>query len=77
MLRLGERLLGNRLLQRLVSPFYRQFVAGSDRQQLERTVTSLRESGVRFMLSTMLEADVGEEMARYDVIIFGVRKEIK
>ena len=64
LLRLGERLLGGRLLQRLVSPFYRQFVAGADRHQLEATVTSLRQDGVRLMLTSMLEADVGEQAAR-------------
>lgn len=71
-MRLGEKILGLRLLQLLLQPFYRQFVAGAERSQLNATIASLRQENIRFMMTSMLEADVGEALARW-VMTCGVR----
>lgn len=60
LLTLGERVLGPRMLGRLVAPFYNQFVAGETEEDLGRTSQRLAHNNVRLMVAPMLETDVGE-----------------
>lgn len=77
LMRLGERLLGPRLLQCLLSPLYTQFVAGGERHELAAVMSSLRENNVRFMLTSMLEADVGEGEASEKVLTANLEESVR
>ncbi|XP_037080144.1 proline dehydrogenase 1, mitochondrial-like [Pollicipes pollicipes] len=59
-LRRSERLLGERLLHRLISPLYSQFVPGTNERDLADVAAQLRRSGVRLVFAHMLEDDIGE-----------------
>ena len=61
LMRMGERLLGDRIFSKLARPtFYRQFVGGDTEEELRVTSQSLDRAGIRLMVCPAMEEDVGE-----------------
>uniref|UniRef100_A0A2P2I5C5 Proline dehydrogenase n=1 Tax=Hirondellea gigas TaxID=1518452 RepID=A0A2P2I5C5_9CRUS len=61
LLKVGERILGQRGLAVVTSPLYRQFVAGNSGEELRRACARLEPRAIRLMIAPMLETDVGEK----------------
>ena len=63
---LGRRLLGERLLKRLVKPtIYAQFVAGEDTEEIKPVVNTLRNQGIRPIFAYAVEDDIGCGMHKH------------
>lgn len=60
LMKTGQRVMGERLLGLLLSPFYWQFVAGDTEMELGHVSRCLADVGVRLMVAPMLETDLGE-----------------
>ncbi|CAL4152785.1 unnamed protein product, partial [Meganyctiphanes norvegica] len=74
MLKLGERLLGGRLLGVVTAPFYNQFVGGDTEQQMAATTNSMAELGIGLMICPMVESDAGEGELLHELFAKNLRK---
>ncbi|CAL4116532.1 unnamed protein product [Meganyctiphanes norvegica] len=73
MLKVGERLLGERLLGVVTAPFYNQFVGGDSEQEMGVTYHAMAELGIGLMITPMVESDVGEGENLHELFVKNFR----
>ncbi|CAL4073731.1 unnamed protein product, partial [Meganyctiphanes norvegica] len=74
MLKVGERLLGERLLGVVTAPFYNQFVGRDSEQEMAVTYHAMAELGIGLMIAPMVESDVGEGENLHELFLKNFRK---